>query len=192
MSAIELIYDFFEDHVRASMQVIERRPIALGMLGFALGGLSVFMAQALTGRLSLLSFSWPSFGIVIGWKIIAGFVLAAVLHLILDLQGIKGNVAALFILFGLADLAWALALPLVLVFRVVLSSSNLPATIVFFGTGLLVLSLKARSIQDVYRVGSGKAWFTLGLPYLGAILGSMLLFGLLMLKLILELVKAID
>lgn len=191
VSPLELIYDYFEDHVRLAGFVRERRPLSVGVLGFLVGGLSVFVAQALTNRLHLLSFSWTSLVIVVIWKIVAGFLLAAVLHLILELQGLKGDVVALFILFGLADLAWGLTVPLVLVIKA-LSSSTWPITGMFILVGFLSLSLKARSLQDSYRLSSGKAWFTLWLPYAASLALGMLLVSLLIMRLILEAVRAVS
>jgi hypothetical protein len=189
VSPLELIFDYFEDHVRLAAHVRETRPLAVGILGFLVGGLSVFMAQALANRLHLLSFSWTSLAVVVVWKIIAGFLLAAVLHLILELQGLKGDVVGLFILFGLADLTWALAVPLVLIVKAV-SGSTWLVTAMFLVVGYASLSLKARSLQDSYKITSGKAWFTLFIPYGASVALGMLALSLLVLRLILEAVQA--
>ena len=191
VSPLELIYDYFEDHVRLAGFVRERRPLTVGILGFLVGGLSVFIAQALTNRLHVLSFSWTSLVVVVIWKIVAGFLLAAILHLILELQGLKGDVVGLFILFGLADLAWGLTVPLVLVLKS-FSDSNWPVTGAFMLVGFLSLSLKARSLQASYRISSGRAWFTLGLPYVAAVALGMLAVSLLVMRLILEAVHAVS
>lgn len=190
MSSVELIYDYFEDHVRAAVAVNERRPLALGVLCFLVGGLSLFLAQALAQRLHIFSFSWASLILTLGWKVAAGFLMAAVLHLILEMFGVKGSAVALFVLLGLAELSWALALPMVLLARLVSERPSWGVTAVFFGVGLLCLSLKARSLQDNYRIGAGLAWFTLGLPYLAMTLAAVLAFSLAMIRLILEFVKA--
>jgi hypothetical protein len=189
MTFLELIYDYFEDHVRLAGVVRERRPLAVGILGFLIGGLSVFVAQALTHRLTLLSFSWTSLGVVAVWKVVAGFLLASILHLILEMQSIKGDAVALFILFGLADLVWALAVPLVLVLKAVSGSSWL-VTAAFMAVGFASLSLKARSLQDAYHISSGRAWFTLGLPYAGGVGLLIVGFSLLVARLVLGLVRA--
>lgn len=190
MSSVELIYDYFEDHVRAAAAVNERRPVALGVLCFLVGSLSLFLAQALAQRLHLFSFSWASLILTFGWKVAAGFLMAAVLHLILEIFGVKGSAVALFVLLGLADLSWVLALPLVLLARLVFERSSWAVTAVFFGVGLLCLSLKARSLQDNYRIGAGRAWLTLGLPYLAMTLAVALALSMAMMRLVLEFVKA--
>lgn len=191
MSSLELIYDYFEDHVRLAGVVRERRPLVVGIIGFLIGGLSVFVAQALTHRLHILSFSLISLTVVLLWKILTGFLLAAVLHLILELQGKKGDVVALFILFGLADLCWALMIPLVLLLRLA-SRSATAITAAFMLVGFLSLSLKARGLQDSYRISSGKAWFTLSLPYVSAVAGTILALSFLVMRLILEAVSAVS
>jgi hypothetical protein len=188
---LELVYDYFEDHVRFAAQARERRPVAVGILGFLIGGLSLLVAQALTNRLHLLTFSWISLVVVVIWKIVAGFLLAATLHLILELQGIKGDVVALFILFGLADLAWALAVPLVLVLKAV-GGSRWLVTGAFLLIGFLSLSLKARGLQDSYKVSSGRAWFTLSLPYAASVVLTMVLLSLLVMRVILGALRAVS
>jgi hypothetical protein len=40
----------------------------------------------------------------------------------------------------------------------------------FFLVGLWSLSYKARGIRDEYGIGGGRAWLTLGIPYLGAMI----------------------
>lgn len=191
MSALELLYDFFEDHVRAAAAVAERRPLFLGVVCWLLGGASLFTAQALAGKLSLVSFTWAGLGITLVWKLALAFVTVALLHLFLELQGAKGSAAALFVLCGMADLAWALAVPLVLVSRAFLPKPGWAATALFAAVGLLAFSLKARSIQDAYRVSMGRAWMTLSLPYLAALFGLLAAFSLAVAGLLMQLVKAL-
>lgn len=165
---MELIYDYFEDHVRAAALVNERRPVALGVLCFLLAGLSLFLSQALTDRLHLFGVSFSSCALAMLWKLAAGFLLAAVVHVIVDMGGVAGSAASLFVLFGLADLAWTLAVPLVLIARV-FSTSSWVVTGIYLALGVLTLSLKARGLQDNYRINPGRAWLTLGLPYVLAL-----------------------
>ncbi|MBI4376926.1 MAG: hypothetical protein HY549_10810 [Elusimicrobia bacterium] len=186
MNGLELIYDFFEDHVRAASAVRERRPIALGVLCFLIGGLSVFAAQALSYRL-LLSVSWSSCALLLLWKLAAGFLLVAVLHLLLEMGGRQGSAAGLFVLFGFSELAWALALPLVMLAR--LFSPLWPLTAIFLGVTFWSFLLKARSLQDSYQISAGRAWMTLALPYLGMAALGLALASLALLSLALHLFK---
>lgn len=190
MSGLELVYDFFEDHVRASAAINERKPLAFGALCVAIGALSLFVAQALTQRLNVLAFAWPSLALAMLWRLGTAFLLVSLVHLILDMQGRYGSPSALFVHFGLADLAWALALPLALCVRA-LTGSGLAISAVFLAVGLLTFSLKARGLQDVYRISAGRAWVVLGMPYLAVLLGAVLAFSLALAGLVSQLVKSI-
>lgn len=190
MGPLELLYDCFEDHVKAARHIEERRPLAFGVLCFALGGAGLFAAQALAERLVLLPFSWYSCALVVLWELAAGFLLTAVLHLILDMGGFRGSAAGLFVLLGVAELAWTLALPLLLLSRLAGPRSPWAATGIFLFVGLLSLSLKARGIKDNYGVSLGRAWLTLSLPYLAVAGAAVLAFSLALAGLVLELVKA--
>ncbi len=163
---IELAYDFFEDHTHAAAEIRRRRPLAFGLLAILAGGTSLFFAQALAGRLTFLSLSWPSLIAVLTWHVSLAFITTAVLHLILEMGGAKGNAGVLFVHWGFSELAWAAAVPAVLVVQALVPGSAWPVRLVFFAIGLWSLTLKARGIRDEYGVASGHAWLTLGLPYL--------------------------
>lgn len=191
VSAIELLYDFLEDHVRAAAAVIERQPLFLGVVCWALGGTSVFMAQALAGKLTVVSFTWAGLGLSILWKLALAVVTVALLHLFLEMQGAKGSASALFVLCGMADLAWALAVPATMLAQAFMEKPGWTVTGLFAAIGLLSFSLKARAIQDAYHVSAGRAWMTLSLPYLGAVLAVLAAFSLAMASLFMQLVQAL-
>lgn len=187
---MELLYDFFADHVRACAVVIERRPMFLGLVCWALGAASLFVAQALAGKLAVVGFTWAGLGLSVVWKLAQAFVLVALLHLLLELQGAKGSAAGLFVLCGMADLAWALAVPATLLAQAFVPQPGWTVTGLFAAIGLLSFSLKARAIQDVYRVSAGRAWTTLSLPYLAAVVAVLSAFSLAVAGLFMQLVKA--
>ena len=89
MNAVELIFDYFEDHIKAAQSVNQWRPVALGVLCFAISALSAFIADGLGDRLFPFSFDFVSLSIKILWEISCGFVLAGTLHLILELGGVR-------------------------------------------------------------------------------------------------------
>lgn len=163
---IELVYDFFEDHSHAAAEIRRRRPLATGLLAVLAGGTSLFFAQALAGRLTVLSLSWPSLVASLTWHVTLAFLTTAVLHLILEMGGAKGSAGVLFVHWGLSDLAWVAAVPAVLLVQAATPDAAWPTRLIFFGVGLWSLTLKARGIRDEYGVASGHAWLTLGLPYL--------------------------
>lgn len=166
MGVLELLFDYIEDHTHAAELIEHRRPLALGILGFLLGALSLFIAQAASGKLWPLSFTWPSLALLSLWQVIAGFILASVLHLVLEMSGAQGRASLLFIHLGLADTAWAVAVPAALISQALFPNSRLLLTGVFLVVGIFNAFLKARAIQDSYRVTLGRAWVTLAVPYL--------------------------
>lgn len=188
---MELVFDFFEDHVKAADAVKARRPLALGFFCLGLGTLSFFVAMALSGRLGMLPFGWIGFSLLLLWEIGAALLLAAVLHLIVDFQGRQGSVSELFILFGMANLIWGLAVPLALVFMAMPGAKHWPSA-AFLLIGLANLSLKARSLKDTYRVSTGRAWVTLALPYLFLLFASGLAVSLAMASIFIQLVKVFN
>ena len=166
MDLLEFLYDYFEDRGHAAALIRQRRPYALGLLGVLLGGTSLFFADALAGRLSVLSFSVPSLLLVLLWQVVTLFAATALLHLLLDLTGARGDAGALFVHLGLSELAWLAAVPAVIVVQAVTPQGAWPMRLVFFVVGLWSVALKARGLRDEYGVGEGRAWLTLGLPYL--------------------------
>ncbi|MBI5883336.1 MAG: hypothetical protein HZB91_09565 [Elusimicrobia bacterium] len=176
MSAAEVVFDYFEDHTRSADSVRHSRPVALGLLCFAIGGVSVFMAQAVLGKLAPFSFDLVSMVLMAIWQIAQGLAFTAMLHLVMEFEGIQGSAASLFALMGLADLVWALAVPLALVLRLVAPGSGWLATSAFILIGLLSLGYRARSIQDNYQVGAARAWITLFVPYVALVVAMLLVF----------------
>jgi len=181
---MELLFDFFEDHVKAAAVVQRRRPLALGTLCFVLGALSWVVAMTVSGRLGPLPFNWVTLAFFLIWELGTGFALVACLHLISDMEGFQGRAASLFVLFGLANLVWALAVPVALVFLAAFPRTSWPLTAAFLVVGFTNLSLKA-----TYQVSSGRAWFTLILPYLATVLVSTLVLFLTMAGLFIQVMK---
>ncbi|MBI4676537.1 MAG: hypothetical protein HY748_03025 [Elusimicrobia bacterium] len=176
MSAAEVVFDYFEDHTRSADSVRHSRPVALGLLCFAAGGVSVFMAQAVAGTLAPFSFSLLSLTLLVLWQVVLGLAFTAMLHLVMEFEGIQGSAASLFALMGLADLVWCLAVPLTLVLRLAVPNRPWLMTVAFIGVGLLSLGYKARSIQDNYQVSAARAWITLFVPYVAVVVAVLLVF----------------
>jgi len=169
MDAIELVYDFFEDRPHASALIRQRRPAALGLAAILVGAAALFTAQALTGR-GALPFGWPGLALSMLWHATMVFLSAAVLHLILEMGGARGDARALFAHLGLAELVWIAAPPLCLLFMALLPKPAMAIRLSLFGLSLWSLALKARGIRDEYGVGGGRAWLTLGAPFLALVL----------------------
>lgn len=189
---MELVFDFFEDHVKAADSVRVRRPLALGVLGFAVGSLSFYAAMAVSGRLAWLPFGGIGLGLTFLWELVTGLLLVAVLHLIADFQGREGSASELFVLFGLANLVWGLAVPAALLLTSLRPGSRWPVGASFLLIGFYNLALKARSIQDTYRMSLGRAWTTLLLPYAALLLAAGLAFSLAMAGLLFQFARALN
>lgn len=174
MDSVELVYDYFEDRAHASALIRQRRPAALGLLAILLGAASLYVAHALAGRTSF-PFGWPGLALALLWHSVMTFVATAVLHLILELGGARGDARALFVHLGLSELAWLAAVPLVLLCQAAFAKPVWSLRLIFFFVGLWSLTYKARGIRDEYGISGGKAWLTLGLPYLAVVVVLLLM-----------------
>jgi hypothetical protein len=168
MDALEFLYDYFEDRAHAAALIRQRRPYALGLLAALVGGGSVFVAEALGGRLAFLPFTIPSLGLIALWQFTMLFVLTAILHLLLDMTGARGDAGALFVHLGLSELAWLAAAPATLIVAALFRHPAWPLRGVFFALALWSLALKARGLRDEYGIGEARAWVTLAMPYAAA------------------------
>ncbi len=168
VDALEFLYDYFEDRAHAAALIRQRRPYALGVLGALLGGASLFVAEGLASRLMILSFSMPALMLALLWQLTLLFASTAILHLLLDMTGARGDSGALFVHLGLSELAWLAGVPAVLVAQALFPDSAWPVRLTFLAVGLWSAALKARGMRDEYGIGEGRAWLTLGVPYLAA------------------------
>ena len=178
----EILSDFIEDPPRAAEVVGRGRPVALGVLAFLSAGVSVFLAQALLRPAGLSAVSGFSLAFHCGWQIVSGFFLAAVLHLLAEASGggsLRGEASGLFVLLGLSESAWALAVPAALLLRLLAPSAWGARTALFAAIGLATLILKARSVRDNYGMSMGKAWLILLAPILAvsALIAALVLFA---------------
>lgn len=182
MNYIDFVSDFLEAPEAAARQAVEERPFFIGAVGFAVSGLSLYLAQSLAGgsRASLISMT-----VTCVWQVISGFAMAGFLHLIADGWGGagRGTASGLFVMTGLSQLAWALAVPGVLLMKLFFIDHWLATYGLLAVVGLVSAVLKARSIRHVYQISSARAWAILLLPYVAAIVllfsvFSIAIFGL--------------
>jgi len=165
MDLLEFLYDYFEDRPHAAALIRQRRPYSLGLFGALLGGFSLFVANALAGRLSVLSFSWPALLLTLMWQITFLFATTAILHLLLDMTGARGDAGALFVHLGLAELGWLAAAPLALIVMALAPHPAWALRLAFFAVWCWTLALKVRGVRDEYGVTEGRAWITFLTPY---------------------------
>lgn len=174
-ASINVFYDFLEAPERSAAAVREDPPLGLGLAGYLLSALALFLAESLTGRAGLLGASLPGFLTVALGMLGLGLVQTAVVHLVAEGVGGQGRVSSLFVLMGLSVLGWALVLPGALVSLAFFPGSSWVLRLVFGAAWCVVFWLKLRSVALNYRFGMGPAFFALLFPFLAAA-GAALLF----------------
>lgn len=166
---LETLFDFFEDFPAAARRVRESPPFVLGTLGYLVAGLSFFLAQSV-GRPFPLSASLAASAVFYClWQLCMGFVLTSLIHLTLEVGGVRGSALGLYVLLGLSSLVWALAVPAALVASLVVPSSRWIGALVFALLWLSTLALKTRSVSENYGIGLAPAGLVLVFPYLLAV-----------------------
>ncbi len=178
--SLELLADFISRPRQAARTSLERRPISLGWASILVGSFSLFLSQSLSGRglPPALGAIWCL--LVCAISAVSAFLLTAILHLLADFWSSPesrprpGAASALFVLMGLSELPWAAAIPLALILKALRLESAFPSFLIFACLGYLSLRLKSRSLQDVYGVGTAKAWTLLLFPYVSSLLIAVL------------------
>ena len=122
--AMSVFYDFIEAPERAARTVQRHPPVVLGVLAFAIGALSFYLAHKLSGKMGVLGASLLSFSVIFVWRLGMGVVQTAVVHFVAESVGGKGKAVPLFVLMGLSELAWTLALPGVLLLMALMPGST--------------------------------------------------------------------
>src|SRR5579885_674572 len=107
MNYLDLIADFIEQPKAAALAASVERPFGLAVFCFLFAGISLYLAQSVGGRLHFLSFGVFSLLLVCVWQILGSLLLAAVLHLLVELSESRsvhpGNAAGLWVLLGMCD-----------------------------------------------------------------------------------------
>lgn len=173
---IDVFYDFIEDPKRAAQAVRRDAPVVLGFCAYLLSALSLFLAQAISGKTGLFGLSWMTVSFVVVWSLGVGILQTGLVHLVAEACGGKGRAMPLFVLLGLSELGWALVLPAVLVVQAFFPGTKWGLPIVSFAVSLIVLLLKVRSIRLNYSFSSMAAWFAILFPQLAVAAGMFFIF----------------
>jgi len=176
--SLETLFDFFEDFPQAAKSIRRNPPFLLGTFGYVIAGLSLFLAQSLGRSIPVSSSLSISVGFYCMWQLGMGFVLTSLIHLVLEIGGVRGSALGLYVLLGLSSLVWTLAVPATLLSTLLLPSSRWIGPVLFLVLWLLTLVLKTFSVAKNYEIGLGPAWLVLVLPYLLAIPLLLFLFVL--------------
>ncbi|MFH2204205.1 MAG: hypothetical protein ABIJ96_13890 [Elusimicrobiota bacterium] len=164
--SIGVFYDFIEDPPRAAEAARRDAPLTLGIGAYLLSALSLFLAQAISGKTGLFGLTWMSISFVTVWSVGMGILQTGLVHVVAEVCGGKGRAVSLFVMLGLSELAWALVLPGVLVVQAFFPDSRWGLPVVSFFVSVICIFLKVRCIRLNYRFGSLQAWFSILFPYL--------------------------
>jgi len=168
MNGLEILSDFIEAPRRAADDARRRPSVLLGLAGYLVAALSLFMARKLVGQAGLAGTFLFALAALFVLRAGLGVVQTGVVHLVAEALGGRGGAVPLFTLMGLSELAWALVLPAVLIVQAAGAHSGWVFMAIFSLAYLLSLSLKARSIRHNYGLGTVKAWSALLFPYAAA------------------------
>lgn len=162
-----LLAEFLLEPVRVARRVRERTPIGAAFACYAVAGVSLAAADAVFGRGT--GFGGIAFALALACvlRLTTGVLMTASVHLSAEMLGGQGRAAPLFALMGLSDLGWALLPPAALVARA-LGRGAWTGAFLGAAAGLVVLSLRARSVRLHYGFSRARAWTAVGLPYLAA------------------------
>jgi hypothetical protein len=93
----------------------------------------------------------------------ANFFFAGVMHLFMDLTGVRGSASRLFLAFGCSDYFMALLVPLAFFAKLNVINGFLLFCLCF----LVVLYARVRLVRRLYPVSAAKALLSVWLPYAG-------------------------
>ena len=174
---LDSFYDFVEDPARSAEAARRRPPVALAVVAYAAAAAGLFAAQGLAGRGGLLGVSWPALAFSTVWSLGVGALFSAAVHLAAEAAGGKAPALATFSLFGFSRLAWGLALPAMLLLKVLRPEASWAASLVFAGAGFWVFVLEARSVRLLYGFGRARSFAVVLAPYAAVGVGALLLFA---------------
>ena len=176
---LELIEDYVESPSLAGPNVRQRAPFGLGIIGFLVGGVSLFLAQSLSRHFYLLPPGPISLIMICGWRLVFGILLTGVLHLLAELSGGRGTSVGLFAFLGLSDLVWALALPYVVLLRLVgWSQSWFAVWLMLTVLGTASVALRAKGLRENYGLTAGLSWMLVCVPYVATVVLTMAFISL--------------
>src|SRR5262249_9065597 len=154
----------------------DKPPFGLGIFCFLISGLSLFLAESMSRHFLPVPSGPIGLSLIWIWRLGIGILMTGFLHLLSELIGGHGSAFGLWVLLGLSDLIWALALPIVLFLRIIGLAHNTfvvwaMLTVLGFGS----LALRAWGIRQNYGLDPARAWTLTCIPY---ILSITLLMGM--------------
>ena len=131
-----------------------------GLLGYFAGTLGLFVFMRMQ---SAIPPGVASFLFVLLFVLAANFFFAGVMHLFMDLTGVRGSASRLFLAFGCSDYLLTLLVPMGF-----FSGLDLLGGFIWLCLCLLaVVYARVRLVRRLYPVSTSKALLSVWLPYAG-------------------------
>jgi hypothetical protein len=144
-----------------------------GLLGYFTGTLGLFVFLRMQYAIPP---GIPSFLVVLMFVLAANFLFAAVMHLFMDLTGVRGSASRLFLAFGCSDYLLTLLVPMGFFSGLDVLNGFVWLCLCF----LAVIYARVRLVRRLYPVSINKAVLSVWLPYAGfsVIFFSVFIYGL--------------
>ena len=154
----------------------QERPVGLGragLLGYFCGALGLFVFMRMQ---SAIPPGPASFLFVLLFVLAANFLFAGIMHLFMDLTGVRGSAARLFLAFGCSDYLLTLLVPMGFLSGVNMLGGFAWLCLCF----LAVIYARVRLVRRLYPVSINKALLSVWLPYAGlsVVFFSAFIYGL--------------
>lgn len=155
-----------------TLEAVIERPAALAdaerlpdlgrtsMLGYALGTLGLFEFLRMY---SLVPPGVLSFLLVLFFVLSGNLLFAAITHMFMELTGVRGSAARLFLAFGYSDFFMTLLVPLGFFAKL----DFLNEFLAFCLCLAVVTYARVRLVRKLYPVSANKAVLSVGIPYAG-------------------------
>lgn len=169
MTFINTLYDFVTEPSKAVDDIIKSRSLALALLGYAAGSLSVMIMWALGGGgMGNFAFTFGFFAVLFV-DLCIGFFVASSAHLLLEISTGKGSALGLFTLIGLSQFC----LTLLVSFALMQAAAPVLAVfkfLVLFIVALLQIYFILYMMNKAYGLSKVRTFFTLILSLAPAVL----------------------
>lgn len=160
MNFINALYDFVTEPSKAIDGIIKSRSLALALLGYAAGSLSVMTMWALgEGGMGGFAFAFGFFAVLF-MDLCAGFFVASSAHLLFEISTGKGSALGLFTLIGLSQFALTLLVSFALTAAAVPFLAGLKFLVVAV-TAVLQLCFILYMMNKAYGLSKTRTFFTL-------------------------------
>lgn len=164
MTVIDTLAGLASDSRETTREIIRRRPVSVGMAGYFIGALSLFVMHGMNLSIHSLSGGFFLLAVLFFIQVLAGIVFASIIHLFMEAWGHRGDAAGLFVIFGISDIAWTLLVPALIVQSFLIAGRGYGTLVILFVTGIH-LYVRTLCVGSVYNAGKWKSFFAVVMPY---------------------------